>query len=81
MSASRPKSALLVAPHMSALGGKADMVVCRSPLLRSLLGVKRTDGLHCTCLLLKLDWVAIRSELLQQFRLAQTEVGRRGTDE
>src|SRR5262249_45806618 len=28
--------------HMSAFGGKADMTLCGSPLLRSLLGVKRT---------------------------------------
>jgi hypothetical protein len=28
--------------HMSAFGGKADMTLCGNPLLRSLLGVKRT---------------------------------------
>src|SRR5262249_58132777 len=33
----------LVAPHMSAFGGKADIVFCESPLSRSLLGVKRTS--------------------------------------
>jgi hypothetical protein len=27
---------------MSAFGGKADMTLCGNPLLRSLLGVKRT---------------------------------------
>ena len=32
----------LVALHMSAFGGKADMTVCGNPLSRSLLGVKRT---------------------------------------
>ena len=32
----------LSALHMSAFGGKADMAVCENPLLRSLLGVKRT---------------------------------------
>src|SRR5215471_2374682 len=32
---------------MSAFGGKADMSFCGSPLLRSLLGVKRT----CSCAL------------------------------
>jgi hypothetical protein len=29
--------------RMSAFGGKADMTVCGNPLLRSLLGVKRTS--------------------------------------
>src|SRR5262245_12825740 len=42
MSAFGPKRTSLVAPHMSAFGGKADMTVCGSPLSRSLLGVKRT---------------------------------------
>ena len=42
MSAIGPKQTSLVAPHMSAFGGKADMAVCGSPLSRSLLGVKRT---------------------------------------
>src|SRR5512143_2373857 len=37
-----PKLTSLIAPHMSALGGKADLTVCGNPLLRSLLGVKRT---------------------------------------
>src|SRR5262249_55440117 len=41
-SAISPKRTSLVAPHMSAFGGKADMPFCESPLLRSLLGVKRT---------------------------------------
>jgi len=31
-SAIGPKRTSLVAPHMSALGGKADMTVCASPL-------------------------------------------------
>jgi len=42
MSAFGPKRTSLVAPHMSAFGGKADMTVCGNPLSRSLLGVKRT---------------------------------------
>ena len=42
MSAFGPKRTSLVAPHMSAFGGKADMTVCGNPLLRSLLGAKRT---------------------------------------
>ena len=42
MSASGPKLTSLVAPHMSAFGGKADMTVCACPLSRSLLGVKQT---------------------------------------
>src|SRR5262245_50955456 len=43
MSAIGPKRTSLVAPHMSAFEGKADMTVCGSPLSRSLLGVKRTS--------------------------------------
>jgi hypothetical protein len=43
MSAFGPKRTSLVAPHMSAFGGKADMTLCGNPLLRSLLGVKRTS--------------------------------------
>src|SRR5262245_29030380 len=42
MSAFGPKRTSVVAPHMSAFGGKADMTGCGSPLSRSLLGVKRT---------------------------------------
>ena len=42
MSAIGTKRTSLVAPHMSAFGGKADMTVCGNPLSRSLLGVKRT---------------------------------------
>src|SRR5262245_56712423 len=42
MSAFGPKQTSLVAPHMSAFGGKADMTVCGGLLSRSLLGVKRT---------------------------------------
>jgi hypothetical protein len=42
MSAIGPKRTSLVAPHMSAFGGKADMALCGNSLLRSLLGVKRT---------------------------------------
>jgi putative tryptophan/tyrosine transport system substrate-binding protein len=34
---------------MSAFGGKAEMTLCGSPLSRSLLGVKRTSLLRCTC--------------------------------
>jgi hypothetical protein len=37
-----PKRTSLVALHMSALGGKADMTRGRCPLLQSQLGVKRT---------------------------------------
>jgi hypothetical protein len=47
MSAIGPKQTCLVAPHMSAFGCKADMTLCGNPLLRSLLGVKRTWRLHC----------------------------------
>src|SRR5262245_39405557 len=43
MSAFGPKRTLLVAPHMSAFGGKADMTGCACLLSRSLLGVKRTS--------------------------------------
>jgi hypothetical protein len=43
MSASNTKRTSLVAPHMSAFGGKADMTVCSNPLSRSLLGLKRTS--------------------------------------
>jgi hypothetical protein len=42
MSAIGPKRTFLVALHMSAFGGKADMAVCENTLSRSLLGVKRT---------------------------------------
>src|SRR5262245_51162537 len=42
MSAFGPKRTSLVAPHMSAFGGKADMAFCGMSLSRSLLGVKRT---------------------------------------
>jgi hypothetical protein len=42
MSAYGPKRTSLVAPHMSAFGGKADMAYCGNTLSRSLLGVKRT---------------------------------------
>jgi hypothetical protein len=42
MSASGPKQTWAIASPMSAFGGKADMATCGCPLLRSLLGVKRT---------------------------------------
>src|SRR5215510_13568388 len=42
MSAFGPKRTSLVALHMSAFGGKADMTVCGCLLSRSLLGVKQT---------------------------------------
>src|SRR4029450_2258800 len=42
MSAIGPKRTSLIALHMSAFGGKADMTVCGNPLSRSLLGAKRT---------------------------------------
>src|SRR5262245_54109346 len=42
MSAIGPKQTSARALHMSAFGGKADMTLCGRPLLRSLLGVKRT---------------------------------------
>ena len=37
-----PKQTLLIALHMSAFGGKADMTFCENPLLWSRLGLKRT---------------------------------------
>src|SRR5262249_935508 len=42
MSAFGPKRTSVVAPHMSAFGGKADMTGCGCLLSRSLLGVKGT---------------------------------------
>jgi len=42
MSAFGPKRTCASALHMSAFGGKADMVICGISLSRSLLGVKRT---------------------------------------
>src|SRR5215510_7037621 len=42
MSAIGPKQTWALAPHMSAIRGKADMTDYRCLLLRSLLGVKRT---------------------------------------
>ena len=42
MSAFGPKRTSLVAPHMSAFGGEADMTFAACLLLRSLLGAKRT---------------------------------------
>ena len=42
MSATGPKRTSLVAPHMSAFRGKADMTIWACLLLRSLSGVKRT---------------------------------------
>jgi hypothetical protein len=42
MSAIGPKRTSLVAPHMSAIGCKADMAFCGITLSRSLSGVKRT---------------------------------------
>jgi hypothetical protein len=42
MSAIGPKRTSLVAPHMSAFGGKADITLYGNPLLRSLLRVERT---------------------------------------
>src|SRR5215470_6331397 len=43
---------------MSAFGGKADMTVCRCPLSRSLLGVKRTClfALHMSAFDPKRTW-------------------------
>jgi hypothetical protein len=52
MSAIGPKRTSLVAPHMSAFGGKADMTVCANPLSRSLLGQSGHDVLRRTCLLM-----------------------------
>src|SRR6476646_2167933 len=52
MSAIGPKRTSATAPHMSAIGGKADMTLCGNPLSRSLLGVKRTWLLQRICLLL-----------------------------
>jgi hypothetical protein len=42
MSALGPKRTWVGALRVSALGGKADMTVCESPLSQSLLGVERT---------------------------------------
>ena len=42
MSAFGPKRTSLIAPHMSAFGGKADITIAACLLSRSLLGVKRT---------------------------------------
>jgi hypothetical protein len=42
MSAFGLKQTSTSAPHMSAFGGKADMMFCGCPLLRSLLGAKQT---------------------------------------
>jgi hypothetical protein len=41
MSAIGPKQTLLIAPHMSAFRGKADITFCGNTLSLSLLGVKR----------------------------------------
>ncbi len=41
-SAIGPKRTSLVAAHVSAFGGKADMTFCGNLLSRSLFGVKRT---------------------------------------
>ena len=46
MSAIGPKRTSLVAPHMSAFGGKADMTICGNLLSRSLLG--KADMPFCT---------------------------------
>jgi hypothetical protein len=43
MSAIGPKRTSLVAPHMSAFGGKADMTIGTCPLSWSLSGVKQTS--------------------------------------
>ena len=43
MSAFGPKRTSIVAPNMSAIGGKADMTIGTCPLSRSLSGVKRTS--------------------------------------
>jgi hypothetical protein len=43
MSAFGPKRTSLVAPHMSAFGGKADMTTGTCPLSWSLSGVKQTS--------------------------------------
>jgi hypothetical protein len=52
MSAIGPKQTWAVALHMSAFGGKADMTICESRRLRSLLGAKRTCpfALHMSAL-------------------------------
>src|SRR5215831_6926721 len=52
MSAFGPKRTSLVAPHMSAFRGKADMTIWACLLLRSLLGVKRTwvGALHMSAI-------------------------------
>jgi hypothetical protein len=49
-SASGPRrTSLVVAPHMSAFGGKADMTLCGNPLSRSLWGQSGRALLHCIC--------------------------------
>src|SRR5262245_37765529 len=58
MSASGPKRTSLVAPHMSAFRGKADMTIWACLLLRSRLGVKRTwvGALHMSAFDPKRTW-------------------------
>src|SRR5215475_11139122 len=49
MSAIGPKQTWVCALHMSAFRGKADIPVCESPLLQSLLGESGHDVLHRKC--------------------------------
>src|SRR5262245_35898739 len=67
MSAIGPKRTSLVAPHMSAFGGKADMTIWACLLLRSLLGAKRTCGfaLHMSAFDPKRAWHAFPILLLR----------------
>src|SRR5262245_27267959 len=65
MSAIGPKRTSLIAPHMSAFGGKADMTGCRCLLSRSLLGVKRTSlfAAHMSACDPKRTWLSDLPEL------------------
>jgi hypothetical protein len=49
MSAFGPKRTSLAAPHMSALGGKADMGYCGSPYRGRYWGQSGHALLHCIC--------------------------------
>src|SRR5262245_45264733 len=81
MSAIGPKRTSLVAPHMSALGGKADMAFCGISLSRSLLGPKRTCRFapHMSAFDPKRTWVARPHPTLRCASLSQYGFG--GGDE
>src|SRR5262245_34109912 len=71
MSAFGPKRTSLVALHMSAFGGKADMTLCGCLLSWSLLGVKRT----CVAALHESAYDPKRSAV----RFCRPVIGRRST--